>query len=216
MAGLSSLRVLCAVLALAIAASVGGCARPRDAHETSNAPAISSDGPASSDARLRGDDPPPEPMVPQQPPAPADSSGSDATTANGERDATVGGDGSPILLAPLSTAEVEAASLAGELACSFAVGEAAPLLVAMGDVASSEASRGVVKVGDSVEAVAAPGGFDAMVKGVVFSGAGKTLRIEPTGKATGSGESPPVPATLVYDRADGARRTWRGAWTCGP
>jgi hypothetical protein len=130
--------------------------------------------------------------------------------------ATVGGDGSEIALASLSAEDIDGAALTGELACSFSIGDAAPLLLAMGDVASKEPSRGVVKVGDSVEGVAAPGGFDAMLKGAQFAGAGKTIRIALTGPATGIGESPPAPATLTYDRADGARRSFTGQWQCGP
>lgn len=129
-----------------------------------------------------------------------------------------GGDGSAIVLTPLSAPEIDAASLAGELACSFSAGEAgaAPLLLAKGDVASGEPARGVVKVGDYVEPVAAPGGFDAMLRGARFSGAGKTIDIELTGAASGGGESPARPANLVYHRADGAKRNWGGWWQCGP
>lgn len=129
---------------------------------------------------------------------------------------TVGGDGSAIRLSPLASADLQAAPLQGELACSFAVGDAAPLLFAQGDVASKEAAQGVVKVGDYVERVAAPGGFDGMLQGPVFTGAGKTIRITLTGPAIGGGESPPRPATLTYERADGASRTVAGRWTCGP
>jgi len=129
---------------------------------------------------------------------------------------TVGGDGSAIRLSPLTSADLKAEPLQGELACSFAVDDAGPLLFAQGDVASKEVAQGVVKVGDYVERVAAPGGFDGMVKGPVFAGAGKTIRITLTGPATGGGESPPRPATLTYDRADGASRTIAGRWTCGP
>ena len=130
--------------------------------------------------------------------------------------ATVGGDGSEIVLGPLAASDIEAAALAGELACSFSVAGDAPLLLAKGDVASDAPSRGVVKVGSYVEPVAAPGGFDGMLRGTQFSGAGKTIRIEVTGPATGGGESPPSPATLTYDRADGARRQFVGQWRCGP
>lgn len=137
----------------------------------------------------------------------------------GEGDgATRGGDGSGIVLAPLSAMEIDTAALAGELACGFSAGEAgdAPLLLAKGDVASSNPARGVVKVGDSVEAVAAPGGFDAMLRGTRFSGSGKTIDLALTGPATGGGESPPRPAMLTYLRGDGAKRTWTGWWQCGP
>lgn len=145
-----------------------------------------------------------------------DPADTDTAGANTHGSATVGGDGSDIVLAPLSSADIEGATLTGELGCSFSIGDAPPLLVAMGDVASKEPSRGVVKVGDYVEAVAAPGGFDAMLEDARFTGAGKVIRITVTGTATGPGESPPVPATLTYDRADGARRSLAGQWSCGP
>jgi len=130
---------------------------------------------------------------------------------------TVDGDGSAIALAPLTAADIEGASLAGELACSFSAGSGeSPLLLAKGDVASDAPGRGVVKVGSYVEPIAAPGGFDGMLRGARFSGAGKVVVIELTGPATGGGESPPSPATLTYHRADGARRTFAGQWQCGP
>lgn len=131
--------------------------------------------------------------------------------------ATVGGDGSQIELHGLSPADLAANALVGELGCSFSTaGASQPLLLAMGDVASKDAARGLVKVGDYAERIGAPGGFDGMLKGPTFSGAGKTIRIVLTGPAKGGGESPPRPATLTYERADGASRTWEGGWTCGP
>ena len=130
-------------------------------------------------------------------------------------DETVGGDGSPITLNPISAVEVQEAELGGELACSFDAG-AGPLLIASGDVASDEPAFGVVKVGSYVETVAVRGGFDAMVKGATFTGKGKTVSIAITGQPTAGGESPPTPATLTYQRADGASRTIQGDWICGP
>ena len=129
--------------------------------------------------------------------------------------ATVGGDGSSIELATLSSADLEALTLGGELACAFSV-DGETLLLAKGDVASNEPARGVVKPGGHVEAVAAPGGFDAMLRGARFQGAGKTIDIKPTGQASAGGESPPSPATLTYHRADGATRVLAGQWQCGP
>ncbi|MFN4176563.1 hypothetical protein [Phenylobacterium sp.] len=129
---------------------------------------------------------------------------------------TVGGDGSAIELSPLTAKDIEAAALSGELACAFSTPGAPTLLLARGDVASRDPAFGVVKAGDYVERVAAPGGFDGMAKGAVFSGRGKTIRIALTGPAIGGGESPPRPATLTYQRADGAERVFVGAWTCGP
>lgn len=130
---------------------------------------------------------------------------------------TVGGDGSPILLTALSGADLDANKLSGELGCSFSSPTASPLLVAMGVVASKAPAQGVVKVVDSVERVSAPGGFDGMLKGATFVGQGKTLVVALSGASpVGGGESPAYPATLTYDRADGARRVIDGSWTCGP
>jgi hypothetical protein len=132
---------------------------------------------------------------------------------------TVGGDGSPILLTAVSSADLDSVKLAGELGCSFASPSVSPLLVAMGDVASQTPAQGVVKIGDYVERVSArnPGGFDAMVKGATFVGQGKMVTVALTGAPPASGgESPAYPATLTYDRADGARRVIDGFWTCGP
>lgn len=143
------------------------------------------------------------PVEPARPPANA--------TGN-----TVGGDGSAIELLPLSDADIEGAMLEGELACGFSVDGGGTLLLAKGNVASSDPSRGVVNVAGYVEPVAAPGGFDAMLRGTRFSGAGKVLQVELTGPAIGGGESPPHPATLTYQRADGAERTFAGQWECGP
>lgn len=131
-------------------------------------------------------------------------------------DRTIGGDGSPIDLSSLTEDDFETAELAGELGCTFTRPETSPILIAMGVVASQQSSQGIVKVGDYVERISAPGGFDSMTDGVTFSGAGKTVRIDVTGPPVGGGESPPRPAVLVYDRADGARLTVAGRWICGP
>lgn len=154
-----------------------------------------------------------KPAEPAAAPAPA----APPETPSPEPAATVGGDGSAITLNALSSADLQSAALQGELGCSFSTPTASPLLVAMGVVASKAAAHGVVKVGDYVERVAAPGGFDAMSKGVAFAGQGKTVTIARTGAApVGGGESPGYPATLTYDRADGARLVLTGLWTCGP
>lgn len=129
---------------------------------------------------------------------------------------TRGGDGSEITLNALTAEDISGASLSGELACQFMAEEAGPLLFARGNVASSDAAQGVVKVAGYVERVSAPGGFDGMTASPTFSGKGKTVHIEVTGEPTEGGESPPRPATLTYDRADGAQRDWQGEWRCGP
>jgi len=143
------------------------------------------------------------PVEPARPPANA--------TVN-----AVGGDGSAIELLPLSDADIEGAMLEGELACAFSIDGGGTLLLAKGSVASNEPSRGVVNVAGYVEPVAAPGGFDAMLRGTRFSGAGKVIQVELTGPAIGGAESPPHPATLTYQRADGAERAFSGRWECGP
>lgn len=131
--------------------------------------------------------------------------------------ATRGGDGSPITLSPLTSGEIEAAQLSGELGCGFAGADDSMLLVAMGDVASNDPSFGVVKVGEYVESISAPGGFDAMLKDVTFVGKGKSIRVVTTAsEPIGGGESPPYPARLTYQRADGASRSVEGLWICGP
>lgn len=130
---------------------------------------------------------------------------------------TRGGDGSPIELAALTEADLSGARLDGELGCSFAADAGSqPILIAKGDVASSDPARGIVKGGSTVETVSANGGFDAMAKGTQFFGKGVQLRVALTGPAQGGGESPPRPATLTADRADGAQRVYAGLWQCGP
>lgn len=153
------------------------------------------------------------PVAPAPVTVPPNDGGSNTGTVAG----TVGGDGSQITLSPLLRADFEANRLEGELSCGFNSGGGGdPLLFATGFVASKDAAQGLVKVGTYVERIAAPGGYDAMVKGATFSGQGKVIKIAVTGEATGGGESPAYPATLTYDRADGARRVIAGTWTCGP
>jgi len=181
-----------AVAALA-ALTLAACSPSPTSERTETAPAPAASTPATS-----------APAPPVTAPAPAAPS------------PTVGGDGSPIQLSGLGAADMDANSLEGELGCSFSAGNAPPLLIAKGDVGSRDPAFGLVKVGDYVERVAAPGGFDGMLKGATFSGRGKTVTIAVTGPARGGGESPPTPASLTYDRADGARRVIDGEWTCGP
>ncbi|MGO3127025.1 MAG: hypothetical protein ACTIJY_03015 [Luteimonas sp.] len=147
-----------------------------------------------------------------QPPVPGPDTSAPAPVA-GE---TVGGDGSQIQLDALDENDLAGAQPAGELACSFSVSGQAPLLFARGDVASNEAAQGIVKVARYVEQIRSPGGFDGLTKNPTFTGQGKTIRIEETGAAIGGGESPARPATLTYQRADGASRVFEGQWQCGP
>lgn len=154
------------------------------------------------------------PAVAPAVPAPVTAAPADGATPDGP---TVGGDGSRIQLSPLLRGDFESNTLKGELSCSFSSGGGSdPLLFATGFVGGNEPAQGLVKVGTYVERIAAPGGYDAMVKGATFIGQGKTIKIVITGKAAGGGESPAYPATLTYDRADGAKRVIEGTWTCGP
>ena len=129
---------------------------------------------------------------------------------------TVGGDGSQIQLEELTQEDVEGADLSGELVCNFLGDGALPLLYATGVVASDDPAQGVVKVSGYVERIAAPGGFEGITDDPTFTGQGKTISIAMTGPATGEGESPARPATLTYERADGASREFDGLWQCGP
>lgn len=158
---------------------------------------------------------PPESAAPVAPPASIAAEPPVAAVPQAPSD-TIGGDGSQIQLSALTAADLDANRLEGELACSFSTPAFSPLVIARGDVASKDAAFGLIKVGDYVERMAAPGGYDAMLNGAVFSGQGKTVTIAVTGPATEGGESPPRPATLTYDRADGAKRAFPGLWTCGP
>ncbi|WP_110678462.1 hypothetical protein [Salinicola sp. RZ23] len=130
--------------------------------------------------------------------------------------ATRGGDGSQITLDALTASDIDETNLSGELGCQFSTAQASPLLVAKGNVDSSSAAQGVVKVAGYVERVWAPDGFDGTTDNPTFQGKGKTLRIDVTGASREGGESPSRPATLTYDRADGAQRTFEGEWQCGP
>jgi hypothetical protein len=130
---------------------------------------------------------------------------------------TRGGDGTPIELAALGEADLAGARLDGELGCNFAADAATPpILIAKGNVASQDPARGIVKVGDTIASIAVTGGYDAMVDGANFYSEGLQLRVALTGAAQGGGESPPRPATLTLNRADGARRVIAGLWQCGP
>lgn len=139
-----------------------------------------------------------------------------ATPPANSQGATVGGDGSEIGLDDLTESDLKSVALTGELGCSFQAEDNSTILYAMGIVGSSEPARGVVKVSGEVEPVGAPGGFDGMIKGASFTGRGKTIDIAITGAAMGGGESPALPATLTYQRADGASRSIVGSWQCGP
>ena len=184
------------------ALTIAGCSQPAEVDNGAQQTATANAAAEKSQAA------PVETSAAPAPPAPV-------ATENQSEVATLGGDGSQIVLNALTAADIEGTKLEGELSCSFSGGDAT-LLLARGNVGSTERAQGMVKVANSVERISAPGGYDAMLKGVRFAGQGKTVTIAVTGKAPGGGESPGYPATLTYDRADGARRTLIGDWTCGP
>nr|WP_295111597.1 hypothetical protein [uncultured Caulobacter sp.] len=181
------------VATLALVAVLAACSQQK----TEDQPAAP---PASDEVRT--------PAVAPAVPAPVTAAPNDSPT--------VGGDGSQITLSGLTQDDFAANKLEGELGCSFRAEGTDPLLYALGYSGLKEAAHGLVKVGDYVERIVAPGGYDAMVNGATFSGQGKTIKIAITGKPAGGGESPAYPATLTYDRADGAKRVIEGTWTCGP
>jgi hypothetical protein len=133
-------------------------------------------------------------------------------------DRTVGGDGSPIHLSALTPADLKGAAMAHGLKCSFSTPDAGALLIAHEESAITLPARGVVKILDSVEQVVGrtSGAVGAISGGATFVGQGKVIRIAMAGKnPIESSDGQAYPATLTYDRADGARRVVLGLWTCG-
>lgn len=130
---------------------------------------------------------------------------------------TTGGSTAPAGLSALSAADISGAALAGELRCGFADADGALYLLAGGTVASANPADGIVKASDAVIHVSAPGGFDAIINGGVFSASLGIAAVSVTGPANGGGESPPRPATLTYTPATGgSSQVIAGEWTCGP
>jgi hypothetical protein len=158
------------------------------------------------------------PVAPVETPAPVVAPTPDPIVENsapaeaGNASATLGGDGSEIVLNKLTRQEITMAGLSGDKACGFfAMGQGEPLLIVKG---SADSVRGLVKVAGSIEQVSAPGGFDAVAKGTRFAGKGKTLTVSVNGPPRKDVESA-RPATMTYDRADGAQRAFKGLWVCG-
>ncbi|MET0247028.1 MAG: hypothetical protein ABW182_09805 [Sphingomonas sp.] len=181
---------------------LAGCSTDPDA--ANNASVIQNVAPAAEA---------PEPQPSSAPDAPV---AAPSASGSAETDATIGGDGSQIILNPLTRDEIRQAQLPGGLACAFFdKGAAEPLLLAKGEIGSTDGAPGLVKVAGSVEQVFAPGSVDAIRKGTRFAGKGKTLTVRVTGPALKDVESA-RPATLAYDRADGARRSFTGLWVCRP
>lgn len=205
-------------------AALAGCGAPAGSPGEATRPDAASTPERSSSAPARAGalHPPATEPIPDSATPAAPKTGSPGTVppVPAAADGTVGGDGSPIRLGLLDGAALQGTHLTGELACGFgASGASPPLLLARGDVASTERAQALVRNNGYVERLTAaePGGYDAITDGVRFAGRGLTATIALTGAAPrGSGESPAVPATMTVDRADGARRVIPGTWTCGP
>jgi len=196
--------VLRTLFGMLLLIGIGGCA-PASRDEGNNAAGAAAD--SNSGAAINAAEA--EASLPPLAEAPA------SEPEQSEPETTSGGDGSEIVLGPLSPAEIQAAKLDGELACSFETAGAV-MMIARGNAGSNERAQGIVKVGDYVEPVGAPGGYDAMARGTRFDGKGKSIRIAVSRAAQSGGQSPPRFASLTYDRADGAQRTFKGYWVCGP
>lgn len=154
------------------------------------------------------DDAPPEAETADTEPAPA-----------AEPSATIGGDGSDLVLTGLEESDVDG-RLQGELNCAFTGENGDTLLIASANVGGDEPIFALVKVGDTIEVMAgrAGGGYDRMVNGTGYGGRGLTVEIARlSSQSLNAGrEGLAYDATLRADRADGARRTWDGVWSCGP
>lgn len=130
--------------------------------------------------------------------------------------ATIGGDGSEIMLAALKSADVS--ELQGELGCSFSAEDMdGNILIVKGFVQGEDVNFGRVRMGDDVEPVASSSpGYDSMVDGAKFSSRGLTMTVTTMGEIETGNESSASEAELLVQRMDGAERTYTGTWTCGP
>ena len=122
--------------------------------------------------------------------------------------------------AALTAEDIEGARLAGELTCAFSErGTRAPLLAASADVDDAAHAEGVLKLGPSAVRLESPatGGFNALVKGAMFTSGDLTANVVVTSPEPRSeGESPPLAAVLeLGSEALGTQRI-EGQWTCGP
>lgn len=119
-------------------------------------------------------------------------------------------------LSPLTAQDIAQAKLPGELACGFADHNESTLVYASGNAQSDEDAIGLINVAASVERLAAPGGFDALVRGPTFTGSGVRVEIAIKDGPSVSGESPPRPAFLTVARDGKPDARIDGTWTCGP
>lgn len=120
------------------------------------------------------------------------------------------------ILQPLAAADIDKASLGGELVCTFSSEDGSTLFFASGIVASDEPAQAILKIDGALQKFAAPGGFNPIVHGAAFSGADAEIDITVTGPPTEAGESPARPATLALWPKSGNAFKISGSWTCGP
>lgn len=125
--------------------------------------------------------------------------------------------GDRIDLRPMTSADLVANPLDGELGCSFvASGGSGALLIASGVVAVGTTIRGIVKPGDDVERVGAAGDYGALARGLSLTGRGIDVTLTRGAAHDDATEQTTHDATLQIERADGSRRSYAGTWTCGP
>lgn len=146
--------------------------------------------------------------------------------ASDETEKDVVSDGSTIVsastkLSPLDEADIRDNPVKGELICTFSAGRKI-YLYAAGDVATLGDSHAILKFGDQVMQVSAPGGFDSMQHGTLFKGERlavevklKDNAVQPE-KAGSNGASSFPAAALTYVRNDSSMRSIDGHWECGP
>ena len=129
--------------------------------------------------------------------------------------------GASATLSPLTEQDITGNPLKGELVCAFSVGRST-LLYAAGNVATLDDAQGIVKFGDEVVTVRAPGGFDAMLRGNTFKGERVVAEVKlaegvtQPEKAGSDGAGSYPPSTLTYLRNESAMRSVEGRWECGP
>jgi len=130
-----------------------------------------------------------------------------------------GSAGPAVEIGTLTADDIRGTDLPGELACAFGTGDTPqPAMLVRANVIDAEYSEGVIKVDGGVARLRSqtPGGFNALLDGETLAGGGMTVDVIVTGEPQTGGESPPMPARLVYVGDNGARTVIEGAWRCGP
>ncbi|TWE05844.1 hypothetical protein FB481_106221 [Pseudomonas sp. AG1028] len=146
-----------------------------------------------------------------------DESGSDALSNGSQMVST------STKLSPLNESDITGNPVKGELVCTFSAGRST-FLYGAGNVATKGDSEGILKFGDQVIKVHAPGGFDSMQHGTLFKGERVVAEVklkekekadQPEKAGTDGAASFPA-ATLTYIRNDSSMRAIEGNWECGP